>query len=135
MRYEREVTQFVANETSLVLGTTLQHGAFNEESPTRCTAMIYNQVSIAYFDLPDRIDVVVEADSRDESYETARDDIEEVYNALFRRIDKALPVITSGNELKIQTSESNVPPTYLGVDDNKRHHWSTVSILRIKIVE
>lgn len=135
MRYEREITQFVATETSLTLGTTLQHGAFNEESPTRCTAIIYNQLSVAYFDLPDRIDVLVEADSRAESYEDARADSEEVYNAWFRRIDKALPVITSGNALKIQTSESITPPRYLGVDDNKRHHWSTVSILRLKIVE
>ncbi|HUX56757.1 MAG TPA: minor capsid protein [Bacteroidales bacterium] len=135
MRYEEEITQFIENETTLTLGTTLQFGRFTTESPSRCTAVLFNKVSIAYFDVPDRIDVMVEADARDESYINARDDIEEVYNALFRRIDKALPVITSGNEFKIQTSESITAPTWVGKDENNRHHWSTVLILRLKRVE
>ena len=135
MRYEVELSTFLANETTLFLGTTLQHGRFIETSPKRCTAIIFNQVSNAYFDLPDRIDVVIEATSRSDSYEGARDDAEEIYNALHRRIHKDLPVITSGNELIIQTSECQIPPQWVGIDENKRNMWSATYLLRIKIKE
>lgn len=135
MRYEREITDFVALETTLIKGTTLQHGFITEKSPDTCTALIYSNPGTFYFDVPDRLDVVVDSISRSQSYETARSDCEEVFNALIRRIDKALPVVVSGNELKIQTSEATVTPQWMGLDENKLHIWEASYILRLKLVE
>ena len=136
MRYEKEVTQLIATETSLTLGTTLQYGRFTEESPERCTSIIYNQTNFAYFDVPDRMDVNIEVISRAESYEAARDDSEEVYNKFHRRIDKDLPLIDSGNAITIQTSEATTgSPRWIGLDENKLNMWSATYLLRLKITE
>lgn len=135
MRYEREISTFIANETALVLDTTLQHGFFTEKSPEDSTAIVYGSPGEFFFDVPDRLDVIVDSVSRSQSYETARAQCEEVFNALIRRIDKALPVIVIGNELKIQTSEATVTPVWTGLDANKRHMWEASYILRLKLVE
>lgn len=136
MRYEEEVSQFIEDETPsyMVLGSTLQYGRFTEQSLEQCSAIIFSPVDLSYFDLPDRLDVMVNIISRAESFESAREDAEVIYNVLYGRINQPLPIITSGNELKIQTSESPSPPQWIGLDENKRNMWSATYLLRLLLI-
>lgn len=133
--YEREITQFVADETGWTIGDDIVHGHFLEISPATCNAVLFNAGNVAYFDLPDRIDAIIQIVSRAEAFDTARENNNLAYTKLHRRIAKDLPLLTSGNENIIQISAAINAPRYIGIDDNKKHQWSSDYILRLKIKE
>jgi len=119
----RELTQYIENNTSLVVGTTLFAGKI---PPSRETAaVVIEQTSPGYRDptpgsttfghTPFR---AVVRGAVSDPYGTTEDTAIAVFNALHGKMQITLPVVVSGPTYLVNVACYD--PYYLGVDDRRR---------------
>ncbi len=91
-----------------------------------------------FFDLPERVDPVIQVISRDTTYFTARDRAYVIYDAIYRdHIYGSAgweigPIEAGGDEYEIMTIEPLASPQYIGKDDKARFEFSVNYLMKIK---
>lgn len=128
----KAVCQFIANNTSLVLGTTLQVAWRPLDAPDRCTLISASGGGGVYFDLKDRADKMIQALSRAFDYFDADADAQEIYDFLHGAAGWELPEVVAGKKFQAMVIEAANVPQYIGLDDKDRHEISTNYIFRIR---
>jgi len=128
----KEIFRAIATRTGFVPGTTLHFGRRPQDAPDRCLLVAFNGGGATVFDLPDRMDVLVQILARAKDYHDAYADSMTAFDALHGVAAIALPVLVSGEAWEAQAIEAVNPPQYIGPDDKGRAEWSTNYIWRIK---
>ena len=128
----KEIFRSIATRTGLVPGTTIYLGRRPQDAPDSCILVAFNGGGGAYFDLPDRQDIMVQILARAKDYNDAYADSMTAFNALHGVANVALPVLVSGEAWLAQTIEAVAAPQYIGPDEKGRHEWSTNFIWRVK---
>lgn len=130
----KEISAFIASKTSFVVGTTLQVAHRTQDSPDRCNVVLETAGGTVYFDLPDRVDKMIQVISRAETYMDASDDAQEIFKALHDGKGgwtlAAVPPATQDYEAMTITPLAD--PQYIGQDEKRRFEFSTNYIFRIK---
>ena len=125
------IVQYIANNTTLVNGTTLQLGYFEADAPDRCVAVILTG-GRPEFDLPDFIALRVQVLTRALDYATALEDAQTVFALLHGAAGITLPVVDSGEAYLLDTAEAVDYPYSLAPDEAGRFQITTNYILRIQ---
>ena len=134
----KEITDFIASKAGLTRDTDLLAGHRLDEAPDACDVVLESSGGSVFFDLPERIDPVIQVISRDTTYFTARTRAYVIYDAIYRdhiygSAGWAIgPIIAGGDEYEIMTIEPLAPPQYIGQDDKARFEFSTNYLMRIK---
>ena len=126
----QEVAKFIDLRTSFKVGKTLFVGRRTQNSPDRCQVVLESGGGTLYYDLPDRIDLLIQVITRAKTQMTARNDAWEIYQALHGAAGWDLPIITSGITYEAMTIEAIAPPQYIGEDENRRFEYSCNFIFR-----
>ena len=117
------ITQYIANNTSLVIGSTLFAGLSESDAPE--TAVVVAELTPGLADglLTDKVQKSVRVLSRAKSYATARTNTYLVFELLHGKMQITLPVVASGKTYLCNV-EGTIP-YYLGLDDKFRHQFAT----------
>ena len=129
----KEITTFIASKTSFAVGTTLLAGHRTIDAPDRCNVIIESGGGELFFNLPDRVDKVIQITSRANTYMEALADAEEIYYAIHGTAGWTMSAVASATQdYEAQTIEALAPPQYKGQDERRRYEFSTNYIFRIK---
>jgi len=133
----KEITQFIANKAGLTRDTDIFAGHRLVDTADECDVVLETAGGTAYFDLPERADIVIQVLSRAKTYFDARTRAYVIYNAIFRNhiygsAGWTLPIVTVGQEYRAMTITPLAIPQWAGLDEKKRFEFSTNYIFRIK---
>jgi hypothetical protein len=128
----KEIFRAIAARTGFVPGTTLHLGRRPQDAADRCVLVAFNAGGGVVFDLPDRMDVMVQILARAKDYNDAYADSMTAFNALHGVAAIALPVLVSGQAWVAMTIEAVNAPQFIGMDEKGRCEFSTNYIWRIK---
>jgi len=128
----KAICQFIEDKTGFVKGTTLQVGWRPQDAPDRCILVAESGGGSLYFDLPDRVDKMIQVLSRATTYFDARDDAQEIYDALHGAAGWELPEVVVGKKYQAMIIEAVSIPQYLGIDEKGRHEFSTNFVWKIR---
>ena len=122
----KEIALFIASKTSFVIGSTLQVAHRTQDAPDRCSVVLETAGGTVYFDLPDRVDKMIQIISRAKNYMDARDDAQEIFAALHDGTGgwtlTAVPPAVQDYEALTITPLAD--PQYIGQDEKKRFEFS-----------
>jgi len=122
----KEIALFIASKTSFVIGLTLQVAHRTQDAPDRCSVVLETAGGTVYFDLPDRVDKMIQIISRAKNYMDARDDAQEIFAALHDGTGgwtlTAVPPAVQDYEALTITPLAD--PQYIGQDEKKRFEFS-----------
>ena len=137
----KEIGTFIAARAGFAVGTTMQIGHRTPTSPDRCGVALESAGGGLHFDLPDRVDKMIQVISRAETYQDARDDAWAIYKALFPDLtDEGLPlgsikilaIAPATQDYEIMTIEPLADPQWIGQDDKDRYEFSVNYLFRIQ---
>lgn len=128
----QEIASFVATRTGLVLGTSLFYGYRPQDAPDHCATIAFNGGAAVMFDIPSRVDQMVQILTRAADYTDAYNDARLAFETLHGTAGWTLPVITSGNTYELYDVEAVEAPQYLGEDEKGLHEWSVNFLFRIR---
>lgn len=122
------VTQYIANNTTFVIGSTLFAGFGGLDIPE--TAVVVQELVPGLADglLTDKVQKLVRVLSRAKSYATARANAYSVFDFLHGKMQITLPVVDSGG-IYLCNIEGTLP-FYIGLDDKFRHQFVTNFIFK-----
>ena len=122
------ISQYIANNTSLVIGTTLFAGFSEQDAPE--TAVVVAELTPGLADglLTDKRQKPIRVLSRAKSYATARGNSYTVFDLLHGKMQITLPVVDSGG-VYLCNVEGTLP-FYIGLDDKFRHQFVTNFIFK-----
>jgi len=127
----KEIAAFIASKTSFVIGDTLQVGHRTQDAPDRCNVVLESAGGGLYFDLPDRVDKMIQVISRANTYLRARDDAWEIFDALHGTAGWTLSAVAPAvQNYEAMTIEAVADPQYIGQDEKRRFEFSTNYIFR-----
>ena len=131
----KEVTDFIANKAGLTRDTDIFAGHRLSDTIDTCDVVIETAGGEAFFDLPERADIVVQVISRGTTYFTARARAYVIYDAIFRNYvygsaGWTLPVVDAAYEAMVIVPLAI--PQYKGLDDKKRFEFSCNYIFKLK---
>lgn len=130
----KEIVAFIASKTSFVVGDTLQVAHRTQDAPDRCNVVLETAGGPVYFDLPDRVDKMIQVISRAKTYMDARDDAQEIFLALHDGTGgwtlTAIPPAVQ--DYVAMTITPLADPQYIGQDEKKRFEFSCNYIWRIQ---
>ncbi len=138
----KEISKFIADESGFVLGDTLQATHRTDDSPDRCSVVLESVGAGIYYDLPDKLDKMIQVISRAETYIDAGDDALVIFNALCGSVvagsgiplgtREILAVAPATQDYLAMTIEALADPQYTGQDEKGRYEFSTNYIFRIQ---
>lgn len=137
----KEISKFIADESGFTLGDTLQAAHRTDASPDRCSVVLESGGGAVYYDLPDRVDKMIQVISRATTYMTARTDARIIYKALFPDLTgDGLPlgsmaisaIAPATQDYVAMIIEPLADPQYIGQDEKKRFEFSCNYIFRIQ---
>ena len=134
----QEIAKFIENKTAtFTIGTNLFEGHRLQDAPDRCTCILETGGSSLYFDLPDRVDKMIQVLSRSKSYVTARADAWEIFNALhtgaYGSAGHTLAAVAPAIQNYVaMTIEAVSDPQYIGQDEKRRYEFSTNYLFKIR---
>lgn len=135
----KEIGQYIANKTALsgahtifTLGGNLQIGHRPATAPDRCVVLLERVPGRQDFWLDDRVDLIVQVIARAADYHDAREDAWAAHEILKKIIAVDLPVVNSGPQYHVATSEAQQTPTYIGQDERGRFELSANYVIRIQ---
>lgn len=104
------------------------------EPQDRCTTLLENAGGSTHFDLPDRVDKMLQVLSRAVDYTDAETDALTIYNELHGNAGLRLPTpdVSSGTSYVAMTVQAVSVPAPIGQDDKDRWRFSTNYIVRIR---
>ena len=128
-----ELAQYIENNTSLTIGSTLFVGTRPASNYTPCVVLYESPGSVHNFDLIDRVDVMLQVVAHNTTYPSARSMAEQVLVLLHGNSGMNLPVIGSG-DTPIQVASAKVisGPYSLGFDANQLYSVSVNLLLIIQ---
>jgi len=122
----KEIALFIASKTSFVIGLTLQVAHRTQDAPDRCSVVLETAGGTVYFDLPDRVDKMIQIISRAKNYMDASADAREIFAALHDGTGgwtlTAVPPAVQDYEALTITPLAD--PQYIGQDEKKRFEFS-----------
>lgn len=137
-----EIAEFIAVESGFVRGTTIQVAHRTPDSPDRCSVVLESVGGPVHYDLPDRIDMMIQVISRAVTYMDARADSYEIYKSLFPDLSVArnvpigsMPITAVAPRVQNYIAMSITPlaaPQYIGQDEKKRYEFSCNYIFRMQ---
>lgn len=131
----KEIGTFIAARASLAVGTTMQIGHRTPSSPDECSVVLESGGAALHFDLPDRVDKMIQVISRAKTYMTARDNAWTIFNALHGEAGwttDLTAIAPATQDYEAMTIEALADPQYIGQDDKDRYEFSTNYIFRIQ---
>ena len=129
IRLIRAIAEFVESELGApytIASGRLAVGWWAQDHPDRSNVFREAPGSKMHFDLPDRIDKILEVLSRSKSYDEAETDAMTILEKLHGRSNMKITVGVA--EYDIQTMESIEAPQHLRIDEKRRHVFSTAFI-------
>jgi hypothetical protein len=116
----QQVVSYIQSQTSLTLGVDLFAGDANLINVDHVT--IYDSPGTAPdFDLPDRIDAMIQIIAHYENYIEARDKANEIANLFHGNCGITLPIVSSGEtQLQVSTGQILNGPYSLGYDSQQK---------------
>lgn len=112
----KEIAEYIAAHTSLVIGTTLFAGFTETDAPSPCVLIQEVDPAIADYLLTDKVQRPIRIMSRSTSHWTARTNAYTVFDLLHGKMQITLPVVTSGVVYIVNVAGG--PPYYIGKDPN-----------------
>lgn len=129
----KELTTYIANNTSLTVDTDLFAGFRPAEAQPQCVAVLEPTGGIVNSYFPDAGEKMIQILSRAKSYWDARSDIYTVFNLLKSKAQVTLPVVGS-TTYKAEFIEAQNFPQSLQQDENGLWEFSANFIIRIREV-
>lgn len=128
----KEITKYIANNTSLVIGTTLFAGFSESDAPD--TAVVVGELAPGLADglLTDKVQKPIRVLSRAKSHATARSNSYIVFGLLHGKMQITLPVVDAGATYLCNVEGTT--PYYLGLDDKFRHQFVANYILKTQTI-
>jgi len=132
----KNIAQFICTKVSgLTLGTNVQVGFRAQDAPVRCHTIRESGGGIPVFELVDRIDYLLQIATRAETYQTAREDAYEIFDAINGTAGWQIGAITSGGqEYEAQVIEALATPQYIGQDEKGYPEFSTNYQFKMKTI-
>lgn len=134
----QEITEFIENQAGLTRDTDIFSGHRPQDAIDNCDVVLEHTGGTAFFDLPERADIVIQVLSRGDTYLTARKRAYVIYDAIFRNYvltgsaGWTLPIVTVGEEYEVMVIEPLAPPQYIGQDEKPRFEFSTNYVFKTK---
>ncbi len=128
----KAITQYIENNTSFVIGTTLFAGHWKDTAPDTCIVVREPAGGIPNFDLPDSIAAQIQFVCRSNSFFDARANAYTIHNLLHGAVGIVLPEVVSGSKFVANTISAVQVPYYLGQDDRQLYEFSQNFIVRIQ---
>jgi hypothetical protein len=119
-----EICDWIDANTSLTKGTTLQVQFFTQDAPDRCVRIANMSGGREYPENYERIDFMVQAISRAESWKDASDDIYTVHKLLAEDRKSHFSLPTASPIFFVEQIIPVTIPQYLGQDEIGRHNFS-----------
>lgn len=119
----QETTQYIENQTDLVIGTDLFCGWRPETAPDECVTVMEPTGPQENFYITGQVSKPVQILARSENYDQAMRGVK-VITALFcgqARAGLSLPTVTSGESYLVHTAQIISGPAYLGQDERGLH--------------
>jgi len=117
---------------ALVLGGNVQVGFRAVDAPVRCHAFLESGGPV-YFDLPDRVDYMLQIATRGATYQQAREDAWVMFKALHGTAGWNIPALSSGGQAyTAQTIEAMAAPQWIGQNEKFNHEFSCNYLIRMK---
>lgn len=127
----KEVTNFIATKCGLTRGTNLFCGHRPQDAPDDCHVALENAGGGLYFDLPDRVDKMIQVISRAATYFTARDSAWSIFSVLHGTAGWTLAAVAPATQdYEAMTIEALADPQYIGQDEKGRYEFSCNYIFR-----
>lgn len=129
----KEVAAFIASKTSFIIGDTLQVGHRTQDAPDRCNVVLESAGGGLHFDLPDRVDKMIQIISKAKTYFHARADAWEIFGVLHGTAGWTLSAISPAvQDYEAMVIEALADPQNIGQDEKGRYEFSCNYIFRIK---
>lgn len=130
----KEITTYIANNTSLTLESTLFGGFRPDSAPDTCVVVLETSGGSVNSYFPDAGEKSIQILSRAKSYWTARSNIHLVFDALKSKAQVTLPVISGNPTYKAEFIEAQEFPQSVGQDERGLWEFSQNFIFRIREV-
>lgn len=129
----REIVQYIANQTGLVIGTELLSGYRTLAAQDDCSVVLERVPGREDPEHPGHYELPIQILTRARDYYDARNQALLIYGVVYgkQRAGFDLPVITSGEAWRVGAVVGN-RPGYLGQDAQHRHEFSTNLVFRIE---
>jgi len=109
---------------TLVLGTNVQVGFRAQDAPVRCHTFL-DSGGPADFDLPYRMDAMLQVATRGETIVQAREDAWAIYSAIHGTSGWTIgPLISGGQRYKIWSITALAKPQYIGIGEEGGFEYS-----------
>lgn len=128
-----EICTLIQLLTGFPIGGKLQYGHWAQDKPERAVLIQETGGLTNFYPNIDVVDVAIQVLARSKTYKEARADAYAVFHALHGTNNWNLPrLVGSGPDYLAMTVEAIMAPAYLGVDENRRHLFSTNYIFRME---
>lgn len=128
----KEITKYIGDNSSLVIGTNLFGGHRPPNAPNECVVILENAGGKPEYSIPDSVEKAIQILTRAATYFTARANAYALYAFLHGKSGITLPVITSGEEYLVNVIEAMNVPQPIGQDEKGLWEFSTNFIFRIQ---
>jgi hypothetical protein len=132
----KNIVQFIVDKVpGLTIGTNVQVGFRAQDAPVRCHTILESGGALPVFDLPDRIDYMLQIVSRAADYQTAREDAYAIFDTINGTAGWQIHALASaGTVYEAQVIEALAAPQYIGQDEKMAHEFSVNYMLKMKKV-
>ncbi len=127
----KQITTYVANNTSYVIGTDLFAGTRPDTAPDKCVTILETGGGAPVFDLPDYLDKMVQVLTRGKSYFEGQELAQEIYDLLHGKAGITTPTVDE-ETYYINAIEALMSPQSIGQDEKGRFEFSTNFVFRIQ---
>ena len=126
-------TWLVGKVSGLTIGGNVQVGFRAQDAPVRCHTFLESGGAIPAFELPDRIDYLLQVATRGETYQQAREDAWAIFDAINGTAGWRISALVSGGQAyEAQVIEALAAPQYIGQDELGNFEQSCNYIFRMK---
>jgi hypothetical protein len=129
-------TWIVTRVAGLTIGGNVQVGFRAQDAPVRCHTFLESGGALPAFELVDRVDYLLQVATRGETYQQARADAYEIFDAINGTAGWQIPALTSGSQAyEAQVIEALAAPQWIGTDEKGAHEFSTNYQFRMKKID
>ena len=134
----KEIVTLIADlagaiDPTFVIGAKLQAGHQLQDAPVRRVLLLETGGTPYFYPNTDMVDMTIQVLCRAATYWEARDDAWVVYDTVHGTSGWDMPrLVGVGDDYLVATVNAMAAPAYLGVDDNRRHLFSTNYIFRVE---
>jgi len=127
----KELSQYIEDNTSLVIGTDLFVGWRPSNAPVKCTTVLEAGGGKPDPYVVDFVEKLIQILTRGDSYFEARSEAYTVFNLLNGRRGITLPTVDTAG-IYVNVIEAINVPQSIGQDENNRSEFSANFILRLQ---